>query len=193
PPVVLAAALGIGLPAQTGGAGPFALPFRLNLPYERQVHLWWAEVAHSVSLRQVGPDRWRIGGLAGIGEVTARREGMFSVSIDLAGTLLPATVVPGRHDIEVRMGGQCWRLATRPPRTADAGGGDGRINAPMPGRVLAVDVIPGQAVAEGDRLLVLEAMKMEHRLTARGGGTITAVHVAVGDQVADGMTLVEIG
>ncbi|WP_164157377.1 acetyl-CoA carboxylase biotin carboxylase subunit, partial [Sandarakinorhabdus rubra] len=42
PPVVLAAALGIGLPAQTGGAGPFALPFRLNLPYERQVHLWWA-------------------------------------------------------------------------------------------------------------------------------------------------------
>jgi 3-methylcrotonyl-CoA carboxylase alpha subunit len=48
-------------------------------------------------------------------------------------------------------------------------------------------------VAEGDRLLVLEAMKMEHRLTARAGGTVLAVHVATGDQVADGMTLVEIG
>ena len=63
----------------------------------------------------------------------------------------------------------------------------------MPGRVLSVDVTPGQSVAEGDRLLVLEAMKMEHRLLARVAGTVQAVHVATGDQVADGMMLVEIG
>jgi 3-methylcrotonyl-CoA carboxylase alpha subunit len=63
----------------------------------------------------------------------------------------------------------------------------------MPGRVLAVDVAPGQAVAAGDRLLVLEAMKMEHRLSAPIDGIIGAVHIATGDQVADGMCLVEIG
>jgi 3-methylcrotonyl-CoA carboxylase alpha subunit len=62
----------------------------------------------------------------------------------------------------------------------------------MPGRVLAVDVIAGQSVAAGERLLVLEAMKMEHRITARASGTVQAVHVATGDQVADGMLLVEI-
>ncbi len=74
-----------------------------------------------------------------------------------------------------------------------AGAGDGRINAPMPGRVLAVDVAAGQSVAAGDRLLVLEAMKMEHRITARAAGVVQAVHIATGDQVADGMLLVEIG
>ena len=70
---------------------------------------------------------------------------------------------------------------------------DGRIIAPMPGRVLAVDVKVGDTVAAGDRLLVLEAMKMEHRITARAAGAITAINVAEGDQIADGMLLVEIG
>ncbi len=62
----------------------------------------------------------------------------------------------------------------------------------MPGRVLALDVAVGQSVAVGDRLLVLEAMKMEHRLTATVAGTVGAVHVAEGDQVGDGMVLIEI-
>ena len=199
-PVLLAAALGLGLPPADAPAAErwpgslfAAQPFRLNLPHETMVGLWWGEEAHSVSLRNSGPDRWRIGGLAGIGEVTAARTGAHGLTIDLAGTLLSATVVPQAGAAEVRLAGQTWRLATHPPRVADHGGGDGRITAPMPGRVLAVDVAPGQAVAEGDRLLVLEAMKMEHRLTARAGGTVTAVHVTTGDQVADGMTLVEIG
>ncbi len=62
----------------------------------------------------------------------------------------------------------------------------------MPGRVLALDVGVGTSVAAGDRLLVLEAMKMEHRLTAKLAGVVRAVHVAEGDQVGDGMVLVEI-
>ncbi len=191
-PVLLAAALGLGLPGDAPTASLFgALPFRINLAHEPQVMLWWQGDAHAVSLRATGPDRWRIAGLPGIGEVAARRTSRFGLAIDLGGALLPATVVPQPGQVEVRLAGQSWTLATRPPRTADAGTTQAHVMAPMPGRVLSVEISPGQAVAEGDRLLVLEAMKMEHRLTARTAGTIKAVHVAAGDQVADGMMLVE--
>jgi 3-methylcrotonyl-CoA carboxylase alpha subunit len=194
-PALLAAALGLGLPysAPTVSGSLFGQrPFRINLSQETLVGLWWGDEAFRIALRNIGPDRWRIGGVAGIGEVVARRTGDFGLMIDLAGTLLPATTVPHPGSIEVRLAGQSWRLATQPPRGKDSGGGLANMAAPMPGRVLAVDVTPGQAVAEGDRLLVLEAMKMEHRLVARVSGTVQAVHVAVGDQVADGMMLVEI-
>ncbi|MBU6165526.1 MAG: ATP-grasp domain-containing protein [Alphaproteobacteria bacterium] len=193
-PALLAAALGLGLPVAAAPASLFAaLPFRINLAHEHMVMLWWQGTGHNITLRTAGPDRWRIGGLPGIGEVGARRTGPHGLRIDLAGRLLAATVVAQPGAVEVRLAGQSWTLATLPPRKADAGSGRGELLAPMPGRVLAVDVVAGQAVAEGDRLLVLEAMKMEHRLTARAAGIIKAVHVATGDQVADGMMLVEFG
>jgi 3-methylcrotonyl-CoA carboxylase alpha subunit len=189
---LLAAALGLGLPGPAQASTLFGeKPFRINLPAETLVRLWWNEERHVISLRQVGGRRWRVGGLAGVGEVTATRAGGHGLSIDLAGQMLFATVLPGAAGVEVRLAGQSWLIANRPPRVKDVGGSQAQLMAPMPGRVLAVDVAPGQLVAEGDRLLVLEAMKMEHRLTARTAGTIKAVHVATGDQVADGMMLVE--
>jgi 3-methylcrotonyl-CoA carboxylase alpha subunit len=191
-PALLAAALGLGLPSGEAPAGPFAaLPIRINLAHEHTVMLWWQGAAHAVSLRATGAGRWRIGGLPGIGEVSARRTGPHGLLIDMAGSLLPATAVPHADAVEVRLAGQSWMIATMPPKKAEAGAASANVMAPMPGRVLAVDVAPGQTVAEGDRLLVLEAMKMEHRLTARSGGTVKAVHVSTGDQVADGMMLVE--
>ncbi len=62
----------------------------------------------------------------------------------------------------------------------------------MPGRVLSVHVKPGQGVEAGERLLVLEAMKMENRLTAPVAGKVISVDVSDGDQVAEGALLVEI-
>ena len=73
-----------------------------------------------------------------------------------------------------------------PGRSATVGGG---LAAPMPGKVLEVSVEPGQRVEAGRVLVVLEAMKMEHRVTAPADGTVTAVLVAVGDQVATGTEL----
>jgi acetyl-CoA/propionyl-CoA carboxylase, biotin carboxylase, biotin carboxyl carrier protein len=61
--------------------------------------------------------------------------------------------------------------------------GDGTVLAPMPGAVLAVDVAEGDTVVEGQRLGVLEAMKMELALKAPFDGTVTAVGAATGDQV----------
>ncbi|MFN6934793.1 MAG: biotin/lipoyl-containing protein, partial [Tsuneonella sp.] len=60
---------------------------------------------------------------------------------------------------------------------------DGDIIAPMPGKVIAVDVTDGQAVTAGQRLMVLEAMKMEHALTAPFDGTVTELTVSAGSQV----------
>ena len=62
----------------------------------------------------------------------------------------------------------------------------------MPGRVAAVKVAPGQRVARGEELLVVEAMKMENALRAPGAGVVRAVHAALGDMVAPGRPLVEI-
>ncbi len=59
----------------------------------------------------------------------------------------------------------------------------GSLHAPMPGKVIQVAVSQGQDVSDGDLLVVMEAMKMEHTLRSPMTGTVTSVKVAVGDQV----------
>jgi len=66
----------------------------------------------------------------------------------------------------------------------------GSMHAPMPGRVIRVDVEPGDEVEEGKVLVVLEAMKMEHTLRAPHSGTVSEVRCAPGDQVEAGEVLV---
>ncbi|WP_070105793.1 acetyl-CoA carboxylase biotin carboxylase subunit [Burkholderia plantarii] len=72
----------------------------------------------------------------------------------------------------------------------DAEHGGGRLTAPMPGKVIAVLVEPGQAVEAGAPLIVMEAMKMEHTIGAPSAGVVAEVLYAVGDQVADGAQLI---
>jgi 3-methylcrotonyl-CoA carboxylase alpha subunit len=72
---------------------------------------------------------------------------------------------------------------------ADAEGGEGRLTAPMPGKVIAVLVEPGTVVEKGTPLIVMEAMKMEHTIGAPAAGTVSEVLYAVGDQVTDGAQL----
>ena len=67
--------------------------------------------------------------------------------------------------------------------TGHASAADGAILAPMPGKVIAVDVAEGDAVTAGQRLMVLEAMKMEHSLTAPFDGTVTELTTSEGAQV----------
>ena len=64
-----------------------------------------------------------------------------------------------------------------------AASGDGAILAPMPGKVIALDVAEGDSVTAGQRLMVLEAMKMEHSLTAPFDGTVTQLSASEGGQV----------
>ena len=71
----------------------------------------------------------------------------------------------------------------RPRGTGHHHAHDGDIVAPMPGKVIAVDVAEGDTVTAGQRLMVLEAMKMEHALTAPFDGTVTQLSASAGAQV----------
>lgn len=73
---------------------------------------------------------------------------------------------------------------------ASANEGGGRVTAPMPGLVKAIFVAEGQKVAQGDRLAVLEAMKMEHSLIAGRDGVVDQLLVQAGDQVEAGAPLI---
>ena len=67
------------------------------------------------------------------------------------------------------------------------------VNAPMPGTILKVNVTQGQAVKEGQVLVVLEAMKMENEIMAPKSGTVNQVLVTKGASVDTGSPLVVIG
>ena len=82
--------------------------------------------------------------------------------------------------------------AAAPAAPVVTGAGE-TVSAPMPGNILKVNVTAGQAVKEGDVLVVLEAMKMENEIMAPCSGVVTAVHVAKGSTVDTGAPLVVLG
>ncbi len=124
-------------------------------------------------------------------------EGVELVGVSTAGAVLAVDGV--RHAFRVAVHGAQvevdsalgavslrWRDPLPEPRAVLAAGA---MVAPMPGAVVRVSVAQGQLVAAGAEVLVLEAMKMEHRVLAPTAGTVTSVAVAPGDQVAAGTVL----
>lgn len=104
---------------------------------------------------------------------------------------------PGSDDLAPAMlvaeRGSVWQLTPwRVDGGGSAAGGDGVILSPMPGKVIAVDVAKGDPVVAGQKLLTLEAMKMEHSLTAPFDGEVADLQVRAGDQVAVESLLVRI-
>jgi 3-methylcrotonyl-CoA carboxylase alpha subunit len=90
--------------------------------------------------------------------------------------------------------GEAWPIEA--PRADHAGGGgavsDGALLAPMPGRLIAVEVAKGDQVVKGQKLLVLEAMKMEQAMLAPFDGIVAELQVRAGGQVSEGTMLVRI-
>ncbi|WP_380786014.1 acetyl/propionyl/methylcrotonyl-CoA carboxylase subunit alpha [Sphingomonas sp. R86521] len=97
-------------------------------------------------------------------------------------------------DVLITEGGQTWQLTPwRATGVAAGAAADGAILSPMPGRIIAADVAVGDAVVKGQKLVTLEAMKMEHSLTAPFDGVVEALSATVGGQVSEGTVLVTIG
>lgn len=84
--------------------------------------------------------------------------------------------------------------AAAAPAAAPKPAGAGKVIAsPLPGVIISVDVKEGQSVARGQKVAVIEAMKMENEILAECDGTVTAIHVAKGDSVLEGANIVTIG
>jgi acetyl-CoA/propionyl-CoA carboxylase biotin carboxyl carrier protein len=112
-----------------------------------------------------------------------------------------ASGVAGTHGDEVLWlgrDGHAWALTAQPAvtsrsATGPAAAGDGVVRAPMPGTVVSVFAEAGQQVSAGERLVIVEAMKMEHTVTAPADGMVTELTAKAGQQVKMDETLAVIG
>jgi acetyl/propionyl-CoA carboxylase alpha subunit len=104
-----------------------------------------------------------------------------------------SALLTDNDEIVVFEAGEAFVFSAHPPSAEDLGAAtDGQIRSPMPGKVTGLSVKTGDAVTKGQALLTLEAMKMEHAMTAPFEGTVEAVLVSVGAQVSEGATLVKL-
>jgi len=107
---------------------------------------------------------------------------------------VPAHVYVGARRVQVVLDQQAWEFEIPDPYTWEPGRSeeDTHPTAPMPGRIVAVAVKPGDAVDKGQLLVSLEGMKMEFALRAATAGTVKHVHVAEGDFVEADAVLVDL-
>ena len=114
-------------------------------------------------------------------------------AVELDDRRLIASVVSAEQKRSIFLNGATFTLLRDDPlHLVEAGGAQGGgLTAPMPGKVVALLAQPGQKVEKGMPLLILEAMKMEHTITAPATGTLKAFCYAAGEQVSDGAALVE--
>ncbi|HWM20382.1 MAG TPA: biotin/lipoyl-containing protein, partial [Ilumatobacteraceae bacterium] len=116
-------------------------------------------------------------------------DGQVAIELDGRRRVVDVECRDGSWHASSAAGAATWRPG---PRFADHAAelvGSGPV-APLPGTVIAVHVAVGDAVSEGQLLLVLEAMKMEHKITAAGAAVVSEVRIGVGDRVDAGDLLV---
>ena len=150
-----------------------------------------------VELKDVNNRRWQIT----IGSSEATRDGEtieneHTFEIDARPNRLwvdgqLAHVVKVRDDWWIHIDGSIQVLSIDEQGLSGAGA-DGGMTAPMPGKILEILCSIGDQVEAGQTLIVMEAMKMEHRIAANVSGIIAAIHHEVGEQVAAGATLIDI-
>jgi 3-methylcrotonyl-CoA carboxylase alpha subunit len=118
----------------------------------------------------------------------------YAVALDDEPVRANVATVEGEQVVFCR--GGAWSFAAQQyHQHAVDGTGDsasGAIVSPMPGRVVSVEVAEGDRVLKGAKLVVVEAMKMEHSLTAPFDGVVTGLRAAVGDQIAEGALLIRV-
>ena len=174
------AALGLDQPQAEAG-------FNLWRPLRRQVMLGRDGEEHLLKVRVLSEDvqLWTVSDC----EVRAERiGGRWKVD----GHVAPTASVAGDVVTVFDAYGIAFDIIDPLARAAGAHGDGNIVEAPMPGLVRAIDAEVGQNVTKGDRLAVLEAMKMEHSLLAARDGVVAEVLAQPGDQVEAGAALVRL-
>ena len=158
--------------------------FALWSPLKQIARLTHAGEALEIAVETLGPGRFRVTEAETVHEIT-RGAGWV-----IDGAAVAANLVAHDAGISVFWGNAYHFERVDPLAVGATVETSGRTLAPMPGLVKAVFVAPGAVVAAGDRLAILEAMKMEHTLTAGQDGTVAEVLVDEGDQVEAGAALI---
>lgn len=137
---------------------------------------------------QVGGERYSV-------ELVGHADSVISIIVD--GHRQKVTVVAGEDEkwwlhVDGLGYSAMFTWVSPLPEVGRSPAAEGSLHAPMPGQVRAVYVEVGQAVQSGDTLMILEAMKMEHRIKAPYAGVVTALHFSVGQQVQAEAVLLEV-
>ncbi|MBT8155852.1 acetyl/propionyl/methylcrotonyl-CoA carboxylase subunit alpha [Epibacterium ulvae] len=161
--------------------------FTLWAPLERRVHLSSGDQEYDAWVSVISPERqiWRVDGA----QITVQRSGGQWLA---NGQPLPDAVKSATQITVFGATVVVFDVTDPLDRHSRAGGDDAVIAAPMPGLVKALFAKPGQAVKEGERLAILEAMKMEHALLAARDGVVKEVLVKAQDQVTVGAPLIQL-
>ena len=179
--------------AATGSPWATSDAFTPNLPALITYRLSWRGHAHTVELEYVR------GRPAAVSVDAGARTALQEVALIADDTL--AVRIGERHRqarylraatrVYVWTGGEQYELLIEDPRTHEftASAATGGLSTPLPGVVVGVAVAVGQQVAAGEVLMVIEAMKMEHTISAPYAGTVQAIHFARGDRVPEGSEL----
>lgn len=161
--------------------------FSLWAPLHRSITLQWRDDSFVATVEVDSPDRqiWEVDGEQ---VICNRMAGHWVVG----GTRLPTVVQHGDTITVFADYGLNFEVVDLLDQASGAGGDGNVVEAPMPGLVKAVFATAGQEVKEGDRLAILEAMKMEHSLLAARDGVVAEVLAADGDQVEAGAALIRL-
>ena len=187
-----AAALEALLPTAEGGADPWDRQdgWRLQGAGSQFLVLADGENLHRLRLIHAGPG-WRVA-LAGADATLSgcRLDGALQVTLDGAIHRIP--VLRDGDAVQVALPDGARTLRLRDPHLPPEGEavGQGRLAAPIPGRVVQVLVAEGETVSRGQVLAVLEAMKTELRITAPADGVVAHIGCAAGDSVEEGTEIV---
>jgi len=179
-----------------GSSDPWALAFgwRLNTIYRRALTFRSERGTHEVEIEysRVGNATYVLHYATLAVPFSITYADGTRLAVRVADRSLSADVVRDGDDLHTFARGRHRVLTLLDPIAHAAEGDEGAslLTAPMPGKVIAVNVALGAAVTKGTALLVMEAMKMEHTIVAPADGTIGAILFGVGDQVAEGAELV---
>ncbi|HKG76518.1 MAG TPA: biotin/lipoyl-containing protein, partial [Beijerinckiaceae bacterium] len=166
--------------------------WRLNATFSRVIKFRLGHQEKAVCVTY-GPGRFHLLDVDGVPTPTrGQLAPNGALRAELGGRRLSATVIVAGEKRHVFLYGRSHLLSAVDPlyQPGEGAGAEGRLTAPMPGRVIALLAEPG-SVEKGAPLLIMEAMKMEHTIRAPAAGRLKGFRCAVGEQVHEGAELVD--
>lgn len=146
----------------------------------------------TLRVTQAGPDRLELSGDELRADAALIARDGAQVRYALNGTLGNAVAARVAGGLHLAIGARTFLVREPSPWGPDAEADPSKITAPVSGAVVKVSAEPGQSVKTGDVLAVMEAMKMEMRLTAQADGVVAAVNTREGSQATSGSVLIEL-